>query len=156
MRDKVQQNQFEWDTRLVADGRYEVKVVASDAKANPAGKGRSASRVSDPIVVDNTAPVIGDAKPQPKGGNAATVELKVVDRTSTVAALDYSVDSQRDWQAVLPTDSIFDGPEEAVSFTVTGLSAGPHQIAVRATDAKGNQAFETLFVNVAGAAARKN
>ena len=70
----------------MADGRYEVKVVASDAAANPPGKGKTTSRVSDPVLVDNTPPVIGDVKSEAGRGADVTVDAKVVDRTSVVAA----------------------------------------------------------------------
>ena len=53
--DKLSDATFNWDTRTVADGRYEVKVVASDALANPVGDGKIGSRISDVLVVDNTA-----------------------------------------------------------------------------------------------------
>jgi hypothetical protein len=62
--------------------------------------------------------------------------------------MEYSVDSGGDWQAVLPSDNIFDSPEETVDFTVPKLSAGAHQITLRAGDAKGNHAYETVFVNI--------
>jgi len=153
MKEKVREAQFEWDTRSVADGRYDVKVVASDAFANPPGKGRTAARVSDPVLVDNTPPMIGDLK-WARRGASVHVDLTVVDRTSVVAALDYAIDSSREWQAVLPSDNIFDGPEEKVSFTVSGLTAGTHQLTLRATDAKGNQAFENVFVQTEAPAAR--
>jgi hypothetical protein len=154
LKDKVRENQFEWDTRSVADGRYEVKVVASDVSANPPGKGRTSGRVSDPILVDNTPPAIGDLRWQQKGA-AVQVDLTAVDRTSVVAAMDYAVDSSREWQAVLPTDNIFDGPREAVTLSIPGLSAGTHQVTLRATDAKGNQAFENLVVTLEPPAASR-
>jgi hypothetical protein len=154
LKDKVRENQFEWDTRSVADGRYEVKVVASDAAANPPGKGRTTSRVSDPILVDNTPPSIGDLRWQQRAASVQ-IDLTAVDRTSTVAAMDYAVDSSREWQAVLPSDNIFDGPQETVSITIPGLSAGPHQVTLRATDAQGNQAFENLAVTVEAPAASR-
>ena len=141
---------YDWDTRTVADGRYEVKVIASDAGSNPPGTGKTASRVSDPITVDNTPPVIGDVKSQQQGADIH-ITLKVVDRTSTVAAVDYSVDSSKDWQFVLPTDQIYDSPEETVAFSIPNLKPGQHQVTLRATDSKGNQSFENLFVNVQGA-----
>jgi hypothetical protein len=131
-----------------------VKVVASDAAANPPGKGRTSGRVSDPILVDNTSPAIGDLRWQQKGAGVQ-VELTAVDRTSVVAAMDYAIDSSREWQAVLPTDNIFDGPQETVKITVPGLSPGAHQITLRATDAKGNQAFENLVVTVEAPAAQR-
>jgi hypothetical protein len=154
LKEKVRENQLEWDTRSVADGRYEVRVVASDAAANPPGTGRTTARVSDPVLVDNTAPVVGDVLWRQKGA-VVQVDVKVVDRTSVVAALDYAVDSNHEWQTVLPSDNIFDGPEERVTFTVPGLSPGQHQLTLRATDAKGNQAFENVFVNVEPPAARR-
>ena len=153
LKEKIKETQFEWDTRSVADGRYEVKVVASDAAANPPGKGRSTGRVSDPVGVDNTPPAVGDLTWRQKG-QAVAVELTAVDRTSTVAALDYAINSSREWQAVLPTDNIFDGPQEKVTFALPALTPGTHQLTVRATDAKGNQAFENVFVTVEPPAAR--
>jgi hypothetical protein len=152
LKDKLTDATYDWDTRTIADGRYEVKVTASDASSNPPGQGKTASRVSDPITVDNTPPVIGDVKSQQRG-NDIHIDLKVVDRTSTVAAVDYVVDSNKDWQFVLPTDQIYDSPEESVSFSIAGLKPGQHQVSLRATDSKGNQSYENLFVNVQGGAA---
>jgi hypothetical protein len=147
LKDKLTEANYEWDTRSVADGRYEVKVLASDIAANPRGQGKTASRISDPVVVDNTPPVIGDVQANVDGA-AAKVSLRAADRTSTVASLDYAVDSSTDWQAVLPSDNIADSPEEAYAFTVPALQPGPHQITVRAADAHGNRAFQTVTVTV--------
>src|SRR5262249_23041166 len=96
LKDKLTETSFDWDTRSVGDGRYEIKVVASDAAANPRGQGKTATRISDPVVVDNTAPVIGDVKTEAKA-NEAQIELRAVDRTSTIASLEYAVDSHDDW-----------------------------------------------------------
>ena len=99
------------------------------------------------FLIDNTPPVIGDIRTETKGG-AAHIRASIVDRTTTVASFEYSVDSTGDWQAVLPSDNIFDGPEEKVDFTISKLAPGAHQITLRAGDAKGNHGFETVFVNV--------
>jgi hypothetical protein len=147
LKDKLTENHFDWDTRAVADGRYEIKIVASDELANVPGQGRVGSRVSDPIVVDNTPPVIGDIKSEVKGPTAH-LTASIVDRTTTVASFEYTVDSGGDWQAVLPSDNIFDGPEEKVDFTISKLTPGAHQITLRAGDAKGNHAYETVLVNI--------
>src|SRR5207245_962070 len=109
--------------------------------------GKTASRISDPILIDNTPPAIGDLKWKQIAA-AIQIDLKAVDRTSTVAAVEYSVDSSKEWQLVLPVDGIYDSQEEAVSFTLKNLPTGPHQVALRATDIKGNQAFENVFVNI--------
>jgi hypothetical protein len=98
-------------------------------------------------VVDNTPPVIGDIKSQ-TSGNSAHITASIVDRMTTVASFEYSIDSSGDWQAVLPSDNIFDGPEEKVDFTLSKLTPGAHQITLRAGDAKGNHAYETVLVNI--------
>jgi hypothetical protein len=147
LKDKLTDITYTWDTRSVADGRYQVRITTSDVKANARGQGRTSSRVSDPITIDNTAPVIGDLKTV-VNGKEVRIDLKVVDRTSTVASVQYSVDSNDDWQAVSASDNIFDGPEEGVSFTIPDLPPGVHQVAIRAADAKGNQAFESVVVTI--------
>jgi hypothetical protein len=154
LRDGLTDNTFQWDTRLVADGRYQLKVVASDAGANAPGAGKTASRVSDPIVVDNTPPDVGDIKWK-QIGPVVHLELTAVDQSSTVAAVDYVVDSAKDWQLVLPTSSIYDSPTEEISFDIKGLAPGMHQVTLRATDSKGNQAFVNVFVKVAGPTASR-
>jgi hypothetical protein len=143
---------FDWDTRQVADGRYQVKVVASDAASNPPGMEKTATRISDPVVVDNTPPIIGDVKWHQVGAKVH-IELRAVDQTSTVASVEYAVDSSSNWQLVLPVDMIYDSPEEQVQFDLAGLSPGSHQVALRATDSKGNQSYENVFVKMEGPAA---
>jgi hypothetical protein len=147
LRDGLTDNTFQWDTRLVADGRYQIKVVASDAAANAPGEGKTASRVSEPIVVDNTPPDIGDIKWKQTGA-AIHLEFSAVDQSSIVAAVDYIVDSGKDWQFVLPTSNIYDSPTASISFDLQGLAPGTHQVTLRATDSKGNQAFQNVFVKV--------
>jgi hypothetical protein len=149
LKDKLTDPTYNWDTKTVADGRYEVKVIASDAAANEVGDGKTASRVSDALVVDNTPPVIGDMKVSIVG-RTARIDLRVTDRTSTVASMEYSLDSADVWQTVLPVDKIFDEPEETVDLSVDGLAPGAHQITLRATDAHGNVAYQTVSVTVSG------
>jgi hypothetical protein len=147
IKDKLKEATFEWDTRTVADGRYEIRVAASDERANASSAGKSTSRVSDPIMVDNTPPVIGNLN---AAGGAGVVHITAdtVERTTTLAAFAYTVDSSDEWQSVQPSDTIADGPEEKLDFTIPGLKAGPHQVTVRATDARGNQAIATIPVTV--------
>ncbi len=154
LKDKLTEPTLEWDTRTVADGRYEIKAVASDAASNVPGMGLAATRVSDPITVDNTPPLIGDLKWSQKGAGVE-VRFRAVDRTSVMAAAEFAVDSSKDWQAILPSDSIWDSPEETATFNVAGLTPGVHQVTIRASDAKGNQAFETVLVTVAAPTALK-
>jgi hypothetical protein len=147
LKDKLTDPTYDWDTRAVADGRYEIKVVASDSAANALGDGKAASRVSDPLVVDNTPPVIGDIKTTANGA-AGHIQLRAVDRTSTIASLEYAVDSSTDWQLVLPVDKIADSPEEDYAFDTAALRAGAHQVTLRATDSHGNVGYESVTITI--------
>jgi hypothetical protein len=144
---ETQGNTFTWPGKSAPDGRYEVKVVGSDAGDNQPGEGKEASRVSDVVIIDNTPPVIGDLKVEPAGAEQK-VTLRVVDRAGVVAALDYSVDRADHWQRRLPDDTMADSPEERYTIALKDLAKGPHTLTVRATDERGNTSFETVSVNV--------
>jgi len=138
---------YTWASKGVADGRYDIKVVASDARANLPGQGKEASRLSDSVLVDNTPPVIGDIKTDVAGGKA-TVKLRVVDRTGTVESVETSLDSVDHWQKQLPDDTIADSPEETYTVSTGELTKGQHALAVKATDERGNAALETVTISV--------
>ena len=94
LKEKLTDATFDWNTRDVADGRYQIKVVASDAAANPVGQGKTATRISDEILVNNSPPTIGDLKVaagENSGKGEAKIAARVTDRWGTVAALAYSV-----------------------------------------------------------------
>jgi len=154
LKDHLTVTSFDWDTRTVADGQYEVKVVASDALANPPGEGKTASRVSDYFVVDNTSPTIGDIETKIKG-NDVTITLRAQDRTSAIANVEYTLDSSDQWQSLLPVDGIFDAPDELVRFSIRGLTPGEHQVTIRATDNHGNQGLENLMIRTESATDNK-
>ena len=147
LKDKLTETNYTWETRKLADGQYQVRITASDDRSNAAGEGKSGSRYSDTLTVDNTPPVIGDLKTA-QTGDGQEISLRVVDRTGTVARVEYAVDSSDDWQAVNSSDMLYDSPDETVKFAVSKLAAGPHQVTVRAADSKGNTAYETLIITV--------
>lgn len=146
IKDKLTDTQLDWDTRTVQDGQYVLKVQASDAAANPIGEGKIGTRISDPIFVDNTPPVIGDLTWQ-KEPAGIKMKFRVVDASSEIAGVEYSLDSSQDWQAVLPVDKIFDSPAESVELSINQLSSGPHQLTIRATDDHGNRAYQSVRVS---------
>jgi hypothetical protein len=154
LKDKLKETSYEWETRAVADGRYQVKVVASDAPSNPPGQEKTASRISSYFLVDNTPPRIGDLVVKSTGGDVK-IDLTAQDQTSIITAVQYTVDSSDDWQMVLPVDNIYDSQDEKVSFTIKALSPGSHQITIRATDSHGNQALQTEVVKIEGPTAQK-
>jgi hypothetical protein len=138
---------FIWDTRGVGDGTYELRIEASDDPSNPAGQALSSARISEPVVVDNTAPVVGRLSAKP-AGEKVIVAGQVEDTASRVAEIEYSVNSQDKWHAVGPSDGICDSNVEKFSFDVEDLKPGTHRIAVRATDIYGNVGYGSVSVRV--------
>ncbi len=138
---------YVWDTTTVNDGVYELRAVATDEASNPPGKGLTAARVTDPIVVDNTAPQVKEIVARPDG-KVVRVSGQAVDRLSRIVRIEYSVDSASKWRAVLPTDEICDDTSEKFAFDLEDLDAGPHRIAVRVTDEMGNAAYGSVNVTV--------
>ena len=58
LKDELEADNFEWDGKTIEDGRYEVRVTTSDERSNTTTTKLTGSRISEPVVVDNTAPVI--------------------------------------------------------------------------------------------------
>jgi len=151
LEDGLSRPEVVWDTATVADGWYEIKVVASDAPDHPAETAREDQRTSDPILVDNTDPLIEDLKTavhKENGKGRAEVTFVARDATSRLTEAAYTVDSATDWHTIAPTDLLFDASRETFRFTVPGLSPGAHRIAVRAVDEANNRGHAAVTVVV--------
>ncbi len=136
---------YSWETEAIPDGWYRLKLVASDEESNPAGEALTDEKISDPVKVDNTRPQVLQLSFDP-GKSLLTGIAR--DALSLIRFLEYSVDGG-DWKFFAPKDGVFDDREEAFEVKlVPPLAAGPHYIAVRATDAEGNVGVEKTTVRV--------
>ncbi|MDK1030397.1 MAG: hypothetical protein QGD94_00145 [Planctomycetia bacterium] len=140
---------YQWDTRTVSDGWYEVKVSATDAPDNPPAMAKSTTKVSEPVLVDNTAPEVRAAKARIAGGKV-TVTAEVVDAASNITAARYVVDSGEVWQTLAPEGLIFDSKKEFLKFEIKDLEVGEHRIAIQAVDAAGNVGNAKITVEIKG------
>lgn len=139
--------EYEWDTRQTADGRYQIRLIADDRSDNPGPMALSASRIGDPVIVDNTPPAIKDLKIDPSP-RQVRLQAHLVDAVSAIAAVHYRVDSSQEWKPVLPADLIFDSTEETLDVTMAGLRPGTRVITLRVADALGNALYQTLQADV--------
>jgi len=149
IKDKIEADSFEWDAKTVEDGRYEIRVTASDERSNTAATKLTASRISDPVVVDNTGPVIKDYSVKIED-KTVTLKLKAVDELSAIGKLQYTVDSSADWIGTLPDDSVYDTTEENFTIVIKDLKAGEHIISVKVADDVNNTTYKTFNVNIGG------
>ena len=150
--DEMTQNSYEWETRRVPNGRYTVRVTASDAADNPADMALTASRTSDPILVDNSPPALKDARlraARADGGTVVTITTRAQDDLSPIRAVHYSVDGSELWQLALPADDlIYDSTSERIRIIIPDLAPGRHAITLRAIDGRGNATYLALFVDI--------
>jgi hypothetical protein len=130
-----------WDTRTVEDGRYELKVEASDIKSNPPSTELTDVRISDPMVVDNTDPKVEVVSIRQEGENSLRVKALLRDELSAILSANYAVDSHRKWFELSADDDIFDSDEESVTFIIEDLEPGEHFVALRIKDKQGNTTY---------------
>ena len=142
---------YAWDTSLLPDGRYVVRVVASDNRANPDATALQGERESGPLTIDNTPPTVHvtDAVP---AGSRANLTFEVADAASTLDRVDVLLGNGQ-WRPVFPVDGALDGLRERFSIPIGTLGDGP--IVLRATDSLGNLATLEVRPQKAAPAPRK-
>jgi hypothetical protein len=140
---------YTWDTTKVNDGRYIIKVVASDRPSNGTDA-LTEEVVSDPVTICNTPPKL-------------TLYTKALDLTqgervefagsaSSALAEIVGVQCRVDggtWIAASAADGIFDSLYEPFTFALDSLAIGSHKIEVQAIDAAGNASTGVIEVRVA-------
>jgi hypothetical protein len=145
LKDKLRDNFYTIDGATLADGRYVIKVVASDAPDNPSGQKLTGERLSEPIDIDNTPPVVKVMGQPQSTRDSVRVVFAVDDATGKVKKADASVDGAA-WIPVFPDDGIADSGHEVYSLDFGQFGPGEHTISLRAFDSSGN--VGTLSVTV--------
>jgi sugar lactone lactonase YvrE len=125
---------FVWDTTSVPNGRYTVRVVASDAPSNSTSTALTGDLESTAFDIDNTPPVITVTAVRRDGGRT-TIAFEVRDDNSAVQKVEYSLDGDR-WQALYPKDGIADSRVEQYELTVPDAQGSG--VVLRAADALNN------------------
>jgi len=145
---EITDSRFDFDTRTLPDGWYELRLVASDKPTQPAGAVLTAEQVTRPFLVDNTAPAVSGLKTGTP--NATTglcrVSFSVQDALSPIAAARVSVNAG-DWLPLEPDDHIFDSGTERFAAEVK-LLPGENAVGVWVADAQGNVAAARTVVHL--------
>ena len=154
LKDQLEAKSFEWDGKTVEDGRYEVRITASDERGNTTATKLTGSRVSEPVVVDNTGPVVKDMEitsALENSGHYRVFEAEVWDELSAIGKLEYTIDSNADWVGTVPDDLVYDTMHEKFTIridTEKDLPKGDHVLTIKVSDAVGNTTYKTFEVNV--------
>jgi hypothetical protein len=144
LKDKIKDRYYSFDATAFGDGKYQVRVTASDSIANPLNQGLSAQGVSAPFLIDNTAPKILELGASPAGGRV-NLRFKASDAGSVVSKAEISLNGS-DWRLIDPTVRLADSKDLEFQLLVDRPGAGELTIAVRVTDEFDNQSVEKVTI----------
>jgi hypothetical protein len=136
----LSKTEYDWDTLAIPEGRYRIRVEASDELANAPDQVLKHALESSTVIVDNSPPEIRDLTM-----NGRKLVARLVDGLGPIARAELAVDGRLDWRPLAPADGIFDTADERLDADVSALvPPGPHIVAVRAFDAVGNVAVREV------------
>jgi WD40 repeat protein len=114
---------YSFESGLLPDGGYAVKVVASDAPSHSPEDALSDEKESQRFEVDNTAPRVENLAARVEGQDLH-VTFHAADDGSPIKRAEYSIDAG-DWQYVEPVGALSDAKSENYDFTVLLSNAPP-------------------------------
>ncbi|HET9929726.1 MAG TPA: hypothetical protein VFQ35_03525, partial [Polyangiaceae bacterium] len=138
--EKVSKENYTWDTSDLPEGRYRLKVVATDELANPADRVTTDQMESGVVLVDNTPPIVEGLKLVGR-----RLQATVIDGVGPVSRVEISVAGSDEWRPLAASDGIFDEQRESVDADLSQvLPAGPALVSVRAYDGADNFVVRSL------------
>jgi hypothetical protein len=141
-REILTKESYSWNTQDLPEGRYRVRVTATDELANPPGRATQHSLESEVLLVDNTPPTVEGLKVQGR-----RILGTAVDGVGPIARIEVSVSGSNEWVPFFPLDGIFDEPKEAFDLDVSQLvSSPPTMLTLRVYDAASNVSLRHVTV----------
>ncbi len=137
---------YTWDTTGFPDGTYEVRLTASDTDENASGRGLDDELVASSVELDRTPPEVVAAEARVVG-DVITVTGRARDARGFITRADAALDDGG-WFVAAPDDGLWDGPEEAFTLRLEGVSPGEHLVRVRFVDGLGNPVLVTRAARV--------
>jgi len=132
----LKQNYFQLESDVLPDGKYRLRVIASDASVNPVGMAKTAEMISAPFVVGNAPPQVETLEVK-RSGASATARFRAVDRVSGLTRAEYVLDAEAPVQ-LLSDDGIIDSQEESFTVVLSKLDGREHLLTLRVYDSAGN------------------
>jgi sugar lactone lactonase YvrE len=134
------------ESDTLPDGKYQVRVVASDSPSNPKSSAMTGALTSAVFTIDNTPPEI-HVMHQDVQGKSAVLRFKVTDAVSALRKAESSVDG-KEWETTFSIDGIVDSKTEEFEVRAEPLPSGEHAIALRVYDSNGNVAIGKAVVQM--------
>ncbi len=143
LRDKLREHYYSWDSTAFPDGKYFVRVTATDAPSNPPEQALTATAESEPFLIDNAPPEITGLTATASAGKL-DIHFHAKDPLSTLGKAEYSINGS-EWMVAEPTTRLTDSAEH--DYRVEADRApGENTVAVRVADDNDNQAVAKIVV----------
>jgi hypothetical protein len=127
---------YTWDTADLPEGRYRVRVIASDVLSNAPERALTHQLESYTVLVDNTAPEIQGLKVV--GNSLSGI---ATDGVGPIARVEVAVAGSDEWYSVSPADGVFDEAKEEFKVDLTSLAPAANALlTVRVYDQENNRA----------------
>jgi sugar lactone lactonase YvrE len=152
LKDKLRQTSYPLEPTSLADGKYVVRLVASDEESNPPALARKAEMVSAPFWIDNTPPEVRMVKQVATPAGLVEVQFHVEDSTSPLRSAEAAIDG-KDWKIIYSDDGIVDSRAETFTVKLPQLEPGEHIVTLRAYDTAGNAGVAKAVVRLPAHAA---
>jgi sugar lactone lactonase YvrE len=127
---------YAFNTLYFPDGVYQLKVTASDALSNPAGKEKQGEKTAGPLLIDNTAPAIKDLKAVREGGQLS-LSFTAEDGFSPIKDARILL-RPGDWQMIEPADGIADAKTETYQVRILLPAGADDLVTIVVRDAVNN------------------
>ncbi|MBI4458902.1 MAG: hypothetical protein HY648_02445, partial [Acidobacteria bacterium] len=147
--DDLQQPFYQLAPDVLPDGKYRLRVSASDAGVNPAETAKSAEKISGPFVLDNTPPQV-ELLEVSRNGDSVVVRFRAKDTAGAISRAEYTVDAGPP-VPLLSSDGILDSPEEIFAISLDSLEQREYLITLRVYDSAGNVGMGKAVWRAAGA-----
>jgi hypothetical protein len=135
LKDNISDKFYSWDSSLLPDGGYTVKIIASDAPSHSPEEALTDEKLSPRFEVDSTPPAVQALQAKVEGGTMH-VSFRAADSFSPIKRAEYSIDAG-DWHYIEPVGQISDSRTEEYDF-IAALPQG-ESAAVAATDRNGKK-----------------
>ena len=117
LKNKITDRYYSFDSGLMPDGEYAVRVIASDAPSHAPEDALTATKDSDAFTVDNTPPLI-ESLAAKNEADQLHVSFSANDAMSTITRAEYSVDGG-EWKYVEPVGQLSDAKVETYDFNIS-------------------------------------
>ena len=138
----LESSYYSWNTQMMPDGKYLMRVKISDSPSNPDKFKKSSEKISEEFLIDNTSPNITNLVFTKRD---QLVHFVAQDEWSRLSKIEYSLDA-REWIEIYPIDEILDSKLEDCRIKLYDLGVGEHELIIRAVDEIGNIGFGTLLI----------